>query len=147
MEVGGDVAADGGLAGADLAGKEADAAQFDEVFESRLGLAVGVGLEQLVGDEVVLEGEACEGEVSGVQAGWRPRLPPPVRGCPPDSQRYRTGTGRRTRARGWDSTAHGRHPCPCGEHTGSASFERTEWQRAPACLSGNVLKHLDINMK
>ena len=66
MEVGGDVAADGGLAGADLAGQQADAAQFDEVFEARLGLSVGIGLEQLVGDEVVLEGEACEGEVSGV---------------------------------------------------------------------------------
>ena len=51
MEVGGDVPADGGLAGAYLAGEQADAAQFDEVLQSRLGLAVGAGLEQFVGGD------------------------------------------------------------------------------------------------
>ena len=56
MEGGGDVPADGGLAGADLAGQQADAAQFDEVLESDLGFAMGAGLEQFVGMEVVLEG-------------------------------------------------------------------------------------------
>ena len=64
MEAGGDAAADGGLAGPDLAGQEADAAQLDEMPEARLGLAVGGGLEQLVGGEVVLEGQPGEGEVA-----------------------------------------------------------------------------------
>ena len=66
MEAGGDAAADGGLAGPDLAGQEADAAQLDEMPEARLGLAVGGGLEQLVGGEVVLEGRPGEGEVAQV---------------------------------------------------------------------------------
>ena len=61
VEAGGDVPADGGLAGSDLAGEQSDAAQFDEVLEARLGLAVGAGLEQLVGGEVVLEGQPGEG--------------------------------------------------------------------------------------
>ena len=64
VQSGGDVPADGGLAGADLAGQQADAAQFDEVLQARLGLAVGAGLEQLVGLEVVLEGQVGEGEVA-----------------------------------------------------------------------------------
>ena len=66
VESGSYVSADGGLAGADLAGQEADAAQFDEVLEADLGLAVGVGLEQFVGVEVVLEGQPGEGKVAGV---------------------------------------------------------------------------------
>ena len=43
------------------AARRADAAQFDEVPQARLGLAVGVGLEQLVGAEVGLEGQPGEG--------------------------------------------------------------------------------------
>ena len=70
VEAGGDVAADGGLAGSDLAGEQSDAAQFDEVLEARLGLAVGAGLEQLVGGEVVLEGQPGEGEVSEVHQSF-----------------------------------------------------------------------------
>ena len=38
-ERGGDVAAHGGFARADLAGEQPDAAQLDEVLEARLGLA------------------------------------------------------------------------------------------------------------
>jgi len=49
VEPGRQVAADGGLARADLSGEQADAAQVDEMAEPGLGLAAGVGLEQLVG--------------------------------------------------------------------------------------------------
>ena len=70
MEAGGDAAADGGLAGPDLAGQEADAAELDEVPEARLGLAVGAGLEQFVGGEVVLEGQPGEGEVAQVHQSF-----------------------------------------------------------------------------
>ena len=73
MQSDGDVPADGGLAGADLAGEQADAAQFDEVPEARVGLTVGVGQEQLVGGEVVLEGQPGEGEVSQVHQSFSSR--------------------------------------------------------------------------
>ena len=52
--------------GADLAGEQADAFEFDEVVESGLGLAPGVGFEQLVGLGGGLEGHAGEGAVSQV---------------------------------------------------------------------------------
>ena len=66
MELGGEVAAHGGLAGADLAGEHADALELDEVAESRPGLAPGGGLVQLVGLGRGLEGQAGEGEVAQV---------------------------------------------------------------------------------
>ena len=50
----------------DLAGEHTDAAQFDQVAEAGLGLAAGVGLEQLVGFRGGLEGQAGEGEVAQV---------------------------------------------------------------------------------
>ena len=74
VEAGGDVPAEGGLAGSDLAGEQADAAQFDEVFEARGGLAAGVGVEQFVGGEIGLEGKPGEGEVSGVHQSLSLRL-------------------------------------------------------------------------
>ena len=55
------------------AARRADAAQFDEVPQARLGLAVGVGLEQLVGAEVGLEGQPGEGEVSQVHQPFSSR--------------------------------------------------------------------------
>ena len=66
VELVGEVAADGCLAGPDLAGEHTDAAQFDQVAEPGLGLAAGVGLEQLVGFRGGLEGQAGEGEVAQV---------------------------------------------------------------------------------
>ena len=63
VEPGGEVAADGGLARADLAGEQADAAQADEMAEPGLGLAAGRGLEQPVGLGRGLEGQAGQGEV------------------------------------------------------------------------------------
>ena len=66
MELGGEVAADGGLARPHLAGEQADAAQLDEMAEPGLGLAPGRGLEQLVGLGRGLERHAGEGEVFAV---------------------------------------------------------------------------------
>ena len=66
MELGGEVSAHGGLSAADLAGEQADAFEFDKVAEPGLGLAPGVGFEQLVGLGGGLEGQAGEGEVSQV---------------------------------------------------------------------------------
>ena len=66
MQVGGDVAAHGGFARADLAGEQADALELDEVMEPRLGLAAGVRLEQLVGVGRGFEGQPGEGEVTQV---------------------------------------------------------------------------------
>ena len=62
----GEMAAHGGLARADLAGEQADAAQVDKVAEPGLGLASGAGLEQLVGLGQGLEGQAGEGEVAQI---------------------------------------------------------------------------------
>jgi hypothetical protein len=64
MEAGGDVAADGGLAAADLPGHEPDAAQLDEVLQARFGFAAGGGGIEFIGLEGVLEGEAGEREVA-----------------------------------------------------------------------------------
>ena len=66
MQGGGDVAAHGGFARADLAGEQADALEFDEVLEPRFGLAAGVRLEQLVGVGRGLEGQPGECEVTQV---------------------------------------------------------------------------------
>ena len=66
VELGGEVAADGCLAGAHLACEHADAAQLDEVAEPGLGLAAGAGFEEFVGFCRCLEGQAGEGEVSQV---------------------------------------------------------------------------------
>ena len=66
VKAGGEMAAHGGLAGADLAGEQADAAQLDEVAEPGLGLAPGRGPEQLVGLGQGLEGHAGEGEVAQI---------------------------------------------------------------------------------
>ena len=66
MQRGGDVAADGGLAAADFAGEQADASQFEQVLQARLGFAAGGRGEQLVGVEVGLEREAGEGKVAQV---------------------------------------------------------------------------------
>lgn len=66
MEPGGDVAADGGFAGADLAGHEPDAAQLDEVFEPGFGFAAGGGGIEFIGLEGVLERESGEREVAQV---------------------------------------------------------------------------------
>ena len=63
MQTGGDLAAGGGLAATDLAGEQADAAQFEQVEQARLGFAASLGLEQLVGVVHGLEGVAGEGEV------------------------------------------------------------------------------------
>ena len=64
MQGGGDMAAHGGFARADLAGDEADALELDEVMQACLGLAAGVRFEQLVGVGRSLEGEPGEGEVA-----------------------------------------------------------------------------------
>ena len=48
-ELCGEVSAHGGLSAAELSGEQADAFEFDEVVEPGLGLAPGVGFEQLVG--------------------------------------------------------------------------------------------------
>ena len=74
MQGGGDVAAHGGFARADLSGHEADALELDEVMEPGLGLAPGVRLEQLVGVGRGLEGEPGEGEVSQVHYGLSLRV-------------------------------------------------------------------------
>ena len=66
MQGGGDVAAHGGFARADLAGEQADALEFDEVMQPGLGLAAGVRLEQLVGVGRGLERHPGEGEVTEV---------------------------------------------------------------------------------
>ena len=66
MELCGEVSAHGGLSAADLTGEQADALEFDEVAESGLGLASGVGFEQLVGFGGGFEGQAGEGEVSQI---------------------------------------------------------------------------------
>ena len=66
MQVGGDMAAYGGLARADLAGHQADALEFDEVMEPSLGLAAGVRFEQLVGVGRGFEGQPGQGEVTQV---------------------------------------------------------------------------------
>jgi hypothetical protein len=58
VQCGGDLAADGGFAGADLAGEQADALELEQVVDPGLGLGGGGGVEQLVGLEVVVEGEA-----------------------------------------------------------------------------------------
>ena len=71
------MAADGGLAAADLAGEQADAAQIEQMLQARLGFAAGGRSEQLVGVEVGLEREAGEGEVAQIhQSGscWRSSL-------------------------------------------------------------------------
>ena len=46
MEVGGDLAADGGLAATDLAGQQTDAAQFEQMVQARLGFAAGGDLRE-----------------------------------------------------------------------------------------------------
>ena len=66
MQRGGDVAAHGGLARADLAGQKTDALELDEVLEPRFGLAAGVRFEQLVGVGGGFEREPGEGEVTQV---------------------------------------------------------------------------------
>ena len=66
MQCGGDVAAYGGFARADLAGDEGDALELDEVMQSSLGLAAGVGLEQLVGVCRGFERHPGQGEVAQV---------------------------------------------------------------------------------
>ena len=67
MQGGGEgVTAHGGLARADLAGDEADALEFDEVLEARLGLAPGVRCEQLVGVCRGFERHPGQGEVAQV---------------------------------------------------------------------------------
>ena len=66
MELRGEVAADGCLAGAHLTGEHADAAQFYEVAEPGLGLAPRIGFEEFVGLCRGLERQAGEGEVSQV---------------------------------------------------------------------------------
>ena len=66
MEVGGDVAADGGLAAADLTGEQADAAQFEQMFQTRLGFAVSDRREQFVGFEVGGERESGECKVAKI---------------------------------------------------------------------------------
>ena len=93
MQGGGDAAADAGLAAADLAGEQADAAQFEQMLEARRGLAGGAGGEQLVGVGGMLEGEVGEGEVGQVQqsCSWQGAR----------SSRRRRGGGRR-RGRGID---------------------------------------------
>ena len=74
MQGGGDVAAHGGLARADLAGHEADALELDEVMQPCLGLAPGARLEPLVGVGRGLEGEPGEGEVAQVHDGLSLRV-------------------------------------------------------------------------
>ena len=68
------MAAHGGLARADLAGEQTDALEFDEVMEPGLGLAPGVGFEQLVGVGGGFEGEPGEGEVTQVHYFFSLRL-------------------------------------------------------------------------
>jgi len=66
MQGGGDFTADGGFAGADLAGDQPDPAQLQEVVKPDVGFAEGAGGEQRVGVALCLEGEAGEGEVLAV---------------------------------------------------------------------------------
>jgi hypothetical protein len=56
----------GGLAGAGLAGEEADAAGVDEVGEARVELVEGGQAEELLGGEVTVEGRMGEAEDVGV---------------------------------------------------------------------------------
>ena len=51
-----EAAAGGGLAGADLAGQQADTAQVDEMGEPRLAFGHATGVEHLVGCDVGFEG-------------------------------------------------------------------------------------------
>ena len=64
MEVGGHGAADRGLAAADLAGEQADGAQFKQMAQARLGFLARGGSEQVVDIEGGCEGQAGEGEVA-----------------------------------------------------------------------------------
>ena len=66
VQAGGDLAADGGLARADLAGDQADAAQLDQVLQARLGFAGGCGGEQVIGLRGRVEGVGGEAEVFAV---------------------------------------------------------------------------------
>ena len=70
VELRGEVPADGGLAGTDLAGEHADALEFDEMREPGLGFAAGVGLEQFVGLGGGLEGQLGEGEVAHIHQSF-----------------------------------------------------------------------------
>ena len=54
------------LPAADLAGEQADAAQFEQVLQARLGFAASDRGEQFVGFEVGGEREAGEGEVAEI---------------------------------------------------------------------------------
>jgi len=66
MQGGGELAAHAGLAGADFARDQSDAAQFDQVLQARLGLARGGGGEELVGLQRALEGVMGEAEVRAI---------------------------------------------------------------------------------
>ena len=66
VEVGGDVSANGGLAAADLAGQQPEAAQLEQMHEARDRFVVGAEGEQFVGLEVGGEGEAGESEVAQI---------------------------------------------------------------------------------
>ena len=58
-----ELSAGGGFAGAGLAGEQTDAAQLEEVLQSGVGFGAGGVTEQFIGLEVIVEGEAVEGEV------------------------------------------------------------------------------------
>ena len=66
MQGGGDLAADRGLAGAGLAGDQADGAQLQQVLQAHLGLGEGGGGKQILGLQGQIEGEGGQGEVLAV---------------------------------------------------------------------------------
>jgi hypothetical protein len=66
VQAGAQLPAHGGLAAADLAGDEPDAAQLHQMLQARLSFARGAGSEQLIGLQGALEGVMGKAEVSEI---------------------------------------------------------------------------------